>query len=430
MNTQLEQSKTALLDRDLNACWHPFTQMKGAYILPISRAEGINVYDENDKKYIDGFSSWWTCIHGHAHPYIGKAIYEQYMKLEHVAFGGFTHPKAVEAAERLIGHLPEDIKKVFYGDNGSTANEIAVKMAIQYFHNRGEKRSKFIAFEGSYHGDTFGAMSIAPRGLFNVPFENFLFDCEFIPTPTNDNINEVERQLSGLLSNDDVIGFIYEPIIQGVRGMIVHDPKLLNRLIGLCKQNGALAIADEVMTGFGRTGKWFASDYMENKPDIITLSKALTAGAMPMSVTACTQEIYDAFYDDDRSKALLHGHTFTGNPLGCATICANLDLLEQQDTWDSIQMICEKQSNFAAVLNAHSRVGEVNNFGTVLSFELVTSEETSYFNDYGKEAYEYFLQKGLILRPLGNIMCFVPPFIFKENELDDVYSLIIEFLDR
>lgn len=420
----------SLIDLDKSFVWHPFTQMKGAEITPVVRGEGVYLFDENGNKYIDAVSSWWVKIHGHSHPYIGKKIAEQFNELDHVIFAGFTHPKAVEAAQRLTTKLPSEINKVFFSDNGSTANEIALKMAFQFWHNQGIVKTKVIAFEGSYHGDTFGGMSVSARSTFSDPFRSHLFQTEYIPTPTDENISDILSGLEQLLQDDEVAAFIYEPLVQGVRGMVMFQSEHLNRILKLLKKYKVLCIADEVMTGFGRTGTLFASDQVDTKPDLITLSKALTAGVMALGVTACTDEIYNGFYSDDRSKAFLHGHSFTGNPLACAAVCANLDLLESEDTQNDLARLIRMQNEFRTEISGHKAIAEARQTGAILALELITSKDSGYYSDLGPKAYKYFLKRGVVMRPLGNVLIIMPPYCINEKDLTYIYQQIRSFLNE
>jgi len=418
-----------LKEKDKQYIWHPFDQMKGADIIPIVKGEGAYVFDEDGKKYIDGFSSWWVNVHGHSHPYIAQAISEQAYTLEHVAFGGFTHPQAVKLSERLVNILPQNIEKVFFSDNGSTANEVALKMAIQYWFNQGETRNKFIAFENDYHGDTFGSMSLTARGGFNEPFERFMFDVNFIAPPTTENRLEVLESFEVFLKTNDVAAFIFEPIVQGAGGMLMHSPEILSEMIGLCQKNGVITIADEVFTGFGRTGKMFAVDYLENKPDIICLSKGITGGFMPLGITAVAGKVYDAFYSDNQKHTFLHGHSYTGNPLSCAAANASLDLFESEGVLSKISRIEIQQAAFVNSIKNHPSVRAARSFGTIAAIELETHGKSSYFNAAGKKVYLYLLNKGVVLRPLGNVLVIVPPYCISEEDLIYIYQEITSFLN-
>lgn len=418
----------SLKQKDKQYIWHPFDQMKGADIIPIVKGEGVYVFDEDGKKYIDGFSSWWVNVHGHSHPYIAQKLSEQANQLEHVAFGGFTHPPAVELSERLVKLLPQNIEKVFFSDNGSTANEVALKMAIQYWFNQGEKRNKFIALENDYHGDTFGSMSLTARGGFNEPFERFMFDVNFMTPPTEKNKVEVLKTFEDLLKTNDVAAFIFEPIVQGAGGMLMHSPEVLSDMIGLCQRYGVLAIADEVFTGFGRTGKLFASDYFEHKPDVMCLSKGITGGFMALGITAVADKVYQAFYSDNKKDTFLHGHSYTGNPLACATANASLDLFEQENTMDKVAVIAQKMGQFVEELLDNKNVRAARSFGAIMAIEIEASGESSYFNDAGRDAYKWFLEKGIILRPLGNVIVLIPPYCINESDLEYLFDTIKSYL--
>lgn len=419
-----------LKQKDSKYIWHPFNQQKGNEIIPVVKGKGVFVFDEEGNQYIDGFSSWWVNLHGHAHPYIAKKIYEQALELEHIAFGGFTHPQAVKLSERLINLLPNNIEKIFFSDNGSTANEVALKMAIQFWHNKGEKRTRFIALANDYHGDTFGSMSLTARGGFNKPFETLLFNVDFIAAPTEQNKKIVLEELETHLKTNKIAAFIFEPIIQGAAGMLIHSPEILSEMIALCKKHNVITIADEVFTGFGRTGKWFASDYFQHKPDMICLSKGITGGFMPLGVTAVSDAIYQAFYSDDAMHTFLHGHSYTGNPLACAAANASLDLFKLEHTFEKIASISKQHQLFITNINAHKKVKNARCFGTVAVVELATDEESNYFNTKGKEAYQFLLKKGIILRPLGNVLAIIPPYCIDEIELNSIYQGILDYLSE
>jgi len=417
----------SLVEKDLRYIWHPFNH-KGTEIVPIVKAEGAYIYGEDGKKYIDGFSSWWVNMHGHCHPYIAEAISKQVLELEHVAFGGFTHPQAVKLAERLVNLLPENIDKIFFSDNGSTANEVALKMAIQYWYNQGESRNKFITFTNDYHGDTFGSMSLTARDGFNEPFERFLFDVEFIDTPNKENRVEVLTRFEGLLKSNDVAAFIFEPIVQGAAGMLMHSPEILSEMIGLCQKYNVVTIADEVLTGFYRTGKFFSSDHLEFKPDIMCLSKGVTGGFMTMGVTAVAEKIFKAFDSENKKHTFLHGHSYTGNTLACAAANANLDLFETEETKNNINRIAQQQADFIESIKNHPKLRSARNFGTIAAIELDTEGESNYFNSRGNDAYKWFMKKGIVIRPLGNVLIMIPPYCILEKDLKYIYQEIKNYL--
>jgi adenosylmethionine-8-amino-7-oxononanoate aminotransferase len=420
-----------LQERDLQSVWHPFTQMKlESHSIPIIKGEGVYLIDENGKRYIDAIASWWVNIHGHAHPYIAQKVFEQLNTLEHVIFAGFTHEPAVQLAERLLKLLPESHTKMFYSDNGSTAVEVAVKMAFQFWHNRGEEKPHIIAFRNGYHGDTFGAMSVSGRSAYTQPFTHHLFDVCFIDEPTQGNEQSTKEQLAQILKTNKVAAFIFEPLVMGASGMLMYEPEILDELIALCKDAGVLTIADEVMTGFARTGRMFATDYLTNKPDIICLSKGITGGTMALGATTCTEAIYSAFYSDDKLKTFFHGHSYTANPVACAAALASLDLFQQEAACNGVVRITKAHERFLLKLKQHDKAGNARMRGTILAFDLITSEENSYFHTERDAIYRFFLEKGILLRPLGNTIYIMPPYCITEAELDTVYNAISALLSR
>ena len=422
----------SLSERDLKVLWHPYTQMKTAKPpIGIVRGEGAWLYDEEGNMYLDAISSWWVNTMGHSHPHIAKKVSEQLNTLEHVLFAGFTHPKAVELAERLLKVLPKNQARIFLSDNGSTAVEVAIKMALQFWNNKGVKRNKIIAFNGAYHGDTFGAMSVSGRGAFVAPFESLLFDVEFIDVPTSGNEDVSLNQLNELIDveKDNLAAFIYEPLIQGASGMIMYEPASLDALLNICRSNNILTIADEVMTGFGRTGKYFASEYMSVDPDIVCMSKGITGGTMALGATSSTAEMYDAFYSDDKLKTFFHGHSYTANPVACSAACASLDLYDNSETWDAVARIGAQHQKFAERLSEFKNIKDVRQRGTIIAIELNTDEGTSYFNPIRDNIYDFFIERNIILRPLGNVIYILPPYCISNSDLDIVYEAIIELLE-
>ncbi|GAA4425566.1 adenosylmethionine--8-amino-7-oxononanoate transaminase [Pontibacter saemangeumensis] len=415
----------SLAHRDQNVIWHPYTQMKtAARPIPIVRGEGALLYAEDGKAYIDAVSSWWVNLHGHAHPYIAGKVGAQLQTLEHVIFAGFTHAPAVELAERLLQILPSGQSRMFYSDNGSTAVEVALKMAIQYWNNLGKPRKKIIAFRDSYHGDTFGAMAVSARSAFTAPFWPYLFEVEFVEVPVSGKEEEAIRQLEAYAVRGDVAAFIYEPLVLGTAGMVMYTPEVLDKLLHICRQHGILAIADEVMTGFGRTGRTFASDFLHQKPDIVCLSKGLTGGTMALGATTCNERIYAAFLDEDKSKTLFHGHSYTANPVACAAGLASLDLLLQEETQTSISRICNSHGAFAQRISHLPSIQEVRQRGTILAVEF-RDTSASYFSELRDTLYSFALDHGVILRPLGNIIYVIPPYCITAEQLGQVYQVIL-----
>lgn len=423
---------SSLLKKDKRFVWHPFTQMQTAEEpLEVIKAEKTLLHTADGKTYIDCNSSWWVNVHGHCHPHIGKAISNQFAQLDHVIFAGATHPKAVELAERIIDILPENhFQKVFFSDNGSTAVEVSLKMVFQYWHNKNESKKRILALDGAYHGDTFGAMAVGQRGYFNAPFEHFFFDVDQLEFPSKDKEQILLIQAEKLFKTNEFAAVIVEPLIQGSAGMRTYSSTWLDQLIALARRYNVLVIFDEVMTAWGRTGKLFAMNHCKEVPDIVCLSKGLTGGVMPLGLTVSTDKIYDAFLSDEKTKALLHGHSFTGNPLACAVACASLDIFEESETWQKIDFICQKNSEFIDQLNDHPNILETRQCGTILAIELKTGEGNTYFSSIRDVAYRYFLENGMLLRPLGNVIFINPPYCIKESELEFTHTKIRTFINQ
>lgn len=419
------------LERDSESIWHPFTQLvNGFEHIMVEKAEGMYLHTSDGRKIMDAISSWWVNLHGHSHPKIAEAVATQAQNLEHVIFAGFTHAPAIELAEKLLSILPENQSKIFYSDNGSTANEVALKMAFQYWYNKGnEERKKVIAFDGAYHGDTFGAMSVGDRGPFSAPFSPFLFDVEFLPMPENGNEDELLQKFYQLVESGKVAAFIFEPLVLGSAGMKMYDAKFLDKLINIAQDNEVICIADEVFTGFGRTGKHFAADYLENKPDILCLSKGLTGGTMALGVTSCTEEIMEPYKSTDIMKTFFHGHSFTANPIACAASIASFELLIAEETQNQIVKISQWQKDFQNRISSHPKVLNSRVLGTIFALELKTDSDTSYVNEVRHKLYPFFLERDILLRPLGNVIYILPPYIIKKEEIDKVYEAVEEMLE-
>jgi adenosylmethionine-8-amino-7-oxononanoate aminotransferase len=429
MNTMTPTAQLQQADRD--AIWHPFTPLTTSPMpLPIQSAKGAYLYTTDGRQIIDAIASWWVNLHGHSHPHIANAIATQAQRLEHVIFAGFTHEPAIQLAQRLLQILPNNQSKIFFSDNGSTATEVAMKMAFQYFHNQGIRRRKIIALEGAYHGDTFGAMSVGERSPFNAPFQPYLFEVEFIPLPTEENQTAVFQQFDELLASKDVAAFIFEPLVQGASGMRMYSAKLLDTLIQKAQAAEVICIADEVMTGFGRTGKLFASLHLQNYPDIICLSKGITGGFLPLGVTTCTEKIISAYREDDLMKTFFHGHSYTANPIVCAAANANLDLLLDTSCQADIQRISQEHQKFVEICKQYKTVENVRNLGTIFALDLVTSQETSYINEARSRLYPYFLAKNILLRPLGNVLYILPPYCIGNEDLQKIYKAILELVEK
>ncbi|THV61787.1 adenosylmethionine--8-amino-7-oxononanoate transaminase [Flagellimonas alvinocaridis] len=412
-----------LSQRDKKHLWHPLTQHKmHPNMLAIARAEGAFLYDEDGKEYIDGISSWYTCMYGHCHPYILGKVMDQMQRLDQVVFSGFTHEPAVRLSEELIKILPGNQEKMFFSDNGSTATEIGIKMALQYHFNRGEKRNVLLAFEEGFHGDTFGAMSVSGLSVYNGPFEEFFIEVERIPVPTSENIDGIVEQLKKRLKNNDLAGFIYEPLVQGAAAMKMHDADGLEQILALLKEHQVLTIADEVMTGFGKTGKFFASDYLSTKPDIMCLSKALTAGLVPMGLTTCTEEVYGAFYSDDIAKGLFHGHTYTANPLACTAALSALELLQTDQVQENISNIVRWHQEFNEEVKNHPKVAGTRQLGVIYALDLNVKMER--YGNLRDRLFKHFMDSGVFLRPLGNTIYILAPFIISKEQMEKIYDAI------
>jgi adenosylmethionine-8-amino-7-oxononanoate aminotransferase len=420
-----------LLFYDQKHVWHPFTQMATAPTpLAIVRAQDATLYAEDGKTYLDCNSSWWVNIHGHGHPYLKEALVEQFETLDHIIFAGATHPKAVELASRIVQLLPEPLDKVYFSDDGSTAVEVALKMVFQYWDNKNTPKKRIVALDGAYHGDTFGAMSVSQRDTFNKPFESFFFDVDFIAFPSLDAEEQSLKQAVELFKTGEVAGLIVEPIVQGSAGMRMYRPEYLNRLCLLAKQYEVLVIFDEIMTGWGRTGRLFAMNYCSETPDIVCLSKGLTGGVMPLGLTIATTEIYAAFLAPEKTKALLHGHSFTGNALACALACANLDLIADPSFFDEIDRISRNHTAFYNRIRMHQNLADIRQAGTIIALEIKQNEESSYFSSIRDQAYDFFIEKGMLLRPLGNVLFLNPPYCTTDEELNYMYEQIEEFLNN
>ena len=418
-----------LNDLDRKNIWHPFTSLgeKTDPIL-IEKAEGIYLHSNDGRKIIDAVSSWWVNLHGHCHPAIAKAVAEQAKVLEHVIFAGFTHEPAIQLSKNLLSILPNNQAKIFFSDNGSTAVEVALKMAFQFWHNRGvNERKKVIAIRGSYHGDTFGSMSVGERGAFTEPFTNYLFDVEFIDFPAKENEEAVIEHFKKLITGGNIGAFVYEPLVQAAGGMRMYDAAILDALLEEAGRHDVVCIADEVFTGFGRTGRMFASQYLKNSPDIIALSKGLTGGTMALGVTSCNERIVNAFLSDNVFKTFFHGHSFTANPIACAAANASFELLVNDDCKKRLFQICQQQQNFSEKISKMYPAHSVRCLGTIMAIEL-KAEQTSYFNKIRDRILPYFLERNILLRPLGNVIYVLPPYVIQPHELAEIHDQIETFL--
>jgi adenosylmethionine-8-amino-7-oxononanoate aminotransferase len=435
----------SLIERDRAHLWHPYTQMKTAPDpLPVVRGEGVYLYTEDGRRILDGISSWWVNIHGHAHPRLNRALTEQAGRLEHVMFAGCTHFPAVELAERLVALLPPGLTRVFYSDNGSTAVEVALKLAHQYWRNLGQAhRRRFITLHHAYHGDTVGAMSVSEESVFTEAFRPLLFEVTRADAPYCYRCPlGLERASCGIdclgsleeaLKAHAVAGVLVEPMLQGAGGMVVWPSEFLAGVRRLCDRYDTLLIADEVLTGFGRTGRMFASEHAAVSPDIVCLSKALTAGYLPLGATIATERIYEAFLSDDRKKTFFHGHSFTANPLSCAVALASLELFREHDVLGRVQRLESRLRAGLMPLAELPNVGDVRVIGGVGIVELVGNtppsppsaapagvrqEAGGYLDGIGPRLAARFLERSLLIRPLGHVVYFMPPYVITDDQVD------------
>lgn len=429
---------TFALDRQY--IWHPYTQHATERDpVVVTHGKGTSLFDENGNEILDLISSWWTSIHGHAHPALIEALSKQAAQLEHVMFGGFTHAPAAELAQALVGLLPGSLDRVFYSDNGSTSVEVALKLAYQYHRNRGDTgRTEFIAMDGGYHGDTLGAMSLGRGCAFFTLFEGLMCSAHTMPYAhtweDDDGIDAREDEAletfaRHLESNGDKsAALIVEPMMQGASGFRFSQPEFMKRLSEMARDAGLLVIYDEVATGFGRTGTMFACDQIGFVPDLVCLSKGLTAGVLPMGVTVAQTRIFDAFLGQSFDKALPHGHTFTAYPLACAVALKSLEVFEQEKSLEKISHIAERHRDQLPALLAHPRADHARAMGTMLAFDLAGSEG-AYKAEEGEKLRDWYLNNGLNIRPIGSAVYLMPPYCITDDELDRAYAGMIAGLD-
>ena len=406
--------------------------------IEIERAEGVWLYAKDGRQIIDAVSSWWVNLHGHANPRIAAAIAEQARKMEHVILAGFTHQPAEELASRLRGWIPPELTHLFFSDDGSTAVEVALKLAVQHFSNKGrsEKR-EIVALEHGYHGDTAGAMSVSDDSPFTDPFRTMRYPvhrvhsayCHRCPVGLRRESCHVEcvTQLEALLTDrgDRIAAVIVEPLLQAAGGMIVHPVEFLQRVRALCTQYEVFLIADEVLTGFGRTGKMFACDLAGVVPDLMCLSKGITGGFLPMGATLCSDRVESAFRSENRQHTFYHGHSYTGNALACAAANVSLKIFDDEPVFDRITGIAMINSERLSQLKEYAQVGDVRQIGTMGAVEL-RAEDAGYLSAMRPKLYNFFLERGVLLRPLGNVVYVLPPYVISADELNHVYDVIVE----
>ena len=369
-------------------------------------------------------------LHGHCHPHIAQKVSEQVAHLDHVIFAENTHRPAIDLATKLVGIAPANLSRVFYSDNGSTAVEVALKMALQYWYNKGQKRKRMLAFKNGYHGDTFGAMSVGQPCPLNGPFQDKLFPVDFIEPPLRGKENIGLDELKNLLAQKkDYACFIYEPLVQGAGGLLMQDPQGLDEILALLKSEGILCIADEVMTGFGRTGNIFSSESMKQQPDLMCLAKGITGGVLPLSATLCSEQVYEAFLSDDKTKAFFHGHSYTANPLGCAAGLASYDLLVKNECFQQRQMIQSCHHEFMDEVKSSPYmkfVEDVRVQGTILALDLKTNESSGYFNLIAEKIKKFVHTTDVLIRPFGNMLHVLPPYCSTKEDLRNSYNCMID----
>jgi adenosylmethionine-8-amino-7-oxononanoate aminotransferase len=409
--------------------WHPFTQHALQPVMtPIARSEGAWLEAADGRRILDGISSWWVVTHGHRHPRIVEAIKEQAGRLDQVIFAGFTHEPAETLAERLIEIAPAGLERVFFSDSGSTSVEVALKMALGYFRNIGEPRSRIVAMEHGYHGDTIGTMSVGARGVFNAPYEPLLFEVERIPFPEKGAEQRTLDAFEAICRREAVAALIVEPLILGAGGMLIYLPETLRELKRICEAHGVLFIADEVMTGWGRTGTLFACEQAGVAPDIMCLAKGLTGGVVPLAVTLCREEIFAAHYAQDRTRTFFHSSSYTANPIACAAAVANVEIWRSEPVLERIALLAERQAAHVAALSRDARIQNIRQIGTITALDFNASD-AGYLAGIGLRLYDFFLERGVLLRPLGNTVYVMPPYCIEEDGLRLVYDAIGEAAD-
>jgi adenosylmethionine-8-amino-7-oxononanoate aminotransferase len=418
------------MSADRPAIWHPFTQHGlGIPEIKVTRAEGSYLYTEDGRAIIDAISSWWVNIHGHGHPHIARAIAEQSAKLDQVIFAGFTHEPAERLAAKLLSLAPGGLEHIFFSDSGSTAVEVAIKMAVGAWHNRGHPRGGIIALEHAYHGDMFGAMSVGQRGLFNVAYEPMLFEVSYLPFPARGSEQRTIDALERLLKSqpNHFAALIVEPLVLGAGGMLMYAPEVLSQLAALCRRHDVFLIADEVMTGFGRTGTMFACEQANITPDLMCLSKGLTGGFLPMGATLTSGGIYDAFYSTDRAKTFFHSTSYTGNAIACAAAVASLEVWEREPVRARIDAIATHQTDTVARCRQRAHIKEARSCGTIAAIELKVPD-SGYFAELGPRLNRFYLEHDVLLRTLGNVVYVLPAYCTTLAELDRIYDVIDDSL--
>jgi adenosylmethionine-8-amino-7-oxononanoate aminotransferase len=404
--------------------WHPFTQHAlDPREIKIARGRGAWLETVDNRRILDGISSWWVITHGHRHPIITAAVAEQIDKLDQVIFAGFTHEPAEKLADRLTSVAPRGLEHVFFSDSGSTSVEVALKMALGYWRNIGEPRTRIAALEHGYHGDTIGTMSTGARGVFNAAYEPLLFDVARIPFPHPGREQATLDALNAAAREAPLAAFIVEPLILGAGGMLVYDAETLAEMKRICTRHGTLFIADEVMTGWGRTGTLFACDQAGVTPDILCTAKGLTGGSLPLAATLTTSRIFDAHHSEDRSRTFFHSSSFTANPVCCAAAYANLTIWQREPVRERIEKLAALQADQLATLADDPHFENPRRIGTITAIDLKVSD-AGYLAKAGPALRAHFLAQGVLLRPLGNTIYVMPPYCTTASDLNLVYDAI------
>jgi adenosylmethionine---8-amino-7-oxononanoate aminotransferase len=411
--------------RKTSPIWHPFTQHAlQPDMVKIERGEGAYLFAADGRRVIDAISSWWVVTHGHCHPPIVRAIQKQAEQLNQIIFAGHTHEPAEQVASAMLKLAPRGLDCVFFSDSGSTSVEVALKMALGYWHNIGEPRSRIVVMQHAYHGDTIGAMSVGARGVFNAAYGPLLFDVVTVPFPLKGQEQETVDALEAAC-RDKPAAFIVEPLILGAGGMLMYPAWVLKEMKRICEAAGVWFIADEVMTGWGRTGTLFACEQADVAPDIACYSKGLTGGALPLAVTLCRDEIFEAHFSQDRSRTFFHSSSYTANPIACAAAKANLDLWNDPAVAAGVAAVAAMQENAVSMLRADDRFKNVRRTGTITALELEV-RDGGYLAGIGPKLLAFFGNRGLLLRPLGNTIYVMPPYCVTQADLDEIYAAIAE----
>ena len=411
---------------EVSPIWHPFTQHATAGpMIEIVRGEGAWLYAGDGRRILDAISSWWVNTHGHAHPKIAAAVAEQARTLEQVIFAGFTHPPAERLARKLLPLVSDPLEFVFFSNSGSTAVEVGVKMAVGYWHNIGRPRRRVVALAHGYHGDTFGAMSVGARGVFTAAYRDMLFQVDFLPFPAAGREQRTINSFAALLrsSGDEIAALILEPLVLGAGGMLVYPASVVAELHALCRRHDVFFIADEVMTGFGRTGTLFACEQAGIAPDVMCLSKGITGGFLPMGATLATRRLYEAFWSEDRGGMFFHSSSYSGNPIACAAALANLEIWESEPVLRRIGAIAARHAERLQAFRSRDDVADVRQCGSIAALE-VRAPQVGYLSELAPRLYRFFLSRGVLLRPIGNVVYVLPPYCISSDELDGIYDVI------